>query len=390
MQEKKKVCVFTIHPAKDLRVLNRQCRSLQRNGWDVTLIAIANPRLDAKAIVGQYDDDGIKVIGIEKWQNIWGRIKTLFKITKLASKENADIYHFHDPDLLLPALLLKWKRHKPFVYDTHEHFNIIYSSQFPDIWPVRQLVGGVAWIVETLLGAMFRNVSVVYKEHVKRFERLGCRVVHTPNYASLDDFVPDPVTEKEWIDRLGKVLFTGSLGPVRGSLLIPEIAKLVKQVKPEIEFLVTRRFHNKAQEDAFMNMLSQPGYGNVIKFIPNVSGKELPKVVRSAAIALSVDQPTRIGLTSQPTKTFEYMSQALAIVSSRLPNTIEQIEGTGCGILVNPKNPQEYADAIMELMNNPEKLKKMGVTGQNAFIEKYNWSIVEKRLVEFYDNIIKP
>jgi hypothetical protein len=85
----KKVCVFTIHPTKDLRVLNRQCRSLQRNGWNVTLIAVANKRLDQNAIIGEYDDDGIKVIGVEKWSSLWGRLKTMFKITKLASKENA-------------------------------------------------------------------------------------------------------------------------------------------------------------------------------------------------------------------------------------------------------------------------------------------------------------
>jgi hypothetical protein len=29
----------------------------------------------------------------------------------------------------------------------------------------------------------------------------------------------------------------------------------------------------------------------------------------------------------------------------------------------------------------------MGRKGQRAFIEKYNWGVVEKRLVEFYETV---
>lgn len=383
----KKVCVFTIHPAKDLRVLNRQCRSLQRNGWKVTLIAIANKRLDANAIIGPYEDAGIKVIGVEKWNTFWGRVKTLFRITNLALKEDADIYHFHDPDLLLPALFLKIRVRKPFIYDTHEHFNILFSYSVPDLFPLRQIVGGVVSLSETLLGSLFRNISVVYKEHIARFERLGCRVVFTPNYASIVDFVPTPVSEEEWEQRRKKVLFIGSLGPRRGSLLLPEIAKKVKEKCPDVEFLVTRRFHNQEQEKAMLEKLNSMGDDRIITFIPNVGGKDLPAVVRKAGIALSVDQPTRIGLTSQPTKTFEYMSQAVPIVASDLPHAREHIRDVGCGIVVKPDDPRQFAEAIIRLIENPDLAREMGEKGQKAFIEKYNWGIVEKRLLDFYDTI---
>jgi len=387
----KKVCVFTLHSTKDLRVLNKQCRSLQRNGWNVTLIAVANKHLDQNAIIGEYDDDGIKVIGVEKWSSLWGRLKTMFKITKLASKENADLYHFHDPYLFVPALLLKLKVRKPFVYDIHEYYNVVVSQRsFPDIWPLRQIINGMIWCTETLLGSLFRNISTVCNEHRRRFEILGCRTVHTPNYASITDFAPKPVSDQEWRDRMNKVIFIGSLVPERCVLLIPEIARLVKKVKPEVKFLVIRRFHNEAHEKAVMDKFNQPEYKDVITFIPNVSGKELPNVVRGAGIALSVDQPTtRISLTSQPTKIYEYMSQGLAIVASKLPSTIDCIGNIGCGVLVKPDDPKAYADAIVDLLNNPEKIKRMGAVGQNAFKGKFNWSIVEKRLVDFYESILK-
>jgi glycosyltransferase involved in cell wall biosynthesis len=385
----KKVCVFTLHPAKDLRILNRQCRSLQRNGWNVTLIAIANKKLDRNAVIGEYDDDGIKVIGVEKWSSLLGRFKTMFKITNLASKENADLYHFHDPYLFIPALLLKLKTRKPLIYDIHEYYNLAASYRVPNIWPLRQIISGMVWCTETLLGSLCRNISAVVNEHRRRFEILGCRTVHTPNYASIVDFVPNPVSDQEWQGRMNKVIFTGSLSPGRGVLLIPEIARLVKSIRPEVDFLVSRRFHNEAHEKAMMDKISQPQYKDAITFIPNVSGKDLPKVVRGAGIALSVDQPTtRISLTSQPTKIYEYMSQGLAIVASKLPYTTDCIGNIGCGVLVKSDDPKGYADAIIGLLNNPEKTKRMGDIGQKAFIERFNWSIVEKRLVDFYESIL--
>lgn len=386
---KKKVCVFTTHPSKDLRVLNRQCFSLARNGWDVTLIATAAPYLNEDAIVGEYYDGDVKVIGMKLWGNKWGKFKSLSKITELAEKENADIYHFHDPHLIIPALQLMKKIKKPFIYDIHEHYDIVLPYSLPNIWPLRQVTGKVLLFFETWLGSKFKNISIVYEEHRSRFEKRGCHVVHTPNYASIEDFVPNPVSEEEWQSRMNKVLFTGSLSPSRGSLLIPEIAKRVRNIRPDVKFLVTRRFHKPAHEQAFLDILGKPGYENCVELLPNVSGTELPKIVRSAGIALSVDQPTQIGLTSQPTKTYEYMSQALAIVASELPHTVECVKELGCGVVVKPEDPQGYADAIIDLLNDPEKLTKMGTIGQEAFKKKYNWSIVEKRLVDFYELISK-
>lgn len=386
----KKVCVFTLHPTQDVRILNRQCRSLQKNGWDVTLIAIANKRLDANAIVGPYEDAGIKVIGVEKWKTFRDRVKTLFKITNLALKENADLYHFHDPHLIVPALRLMKKVKKPFVYDIHEYYDMQLVYCLPAIWPIQQIAGTFVRFFETWLGKRIHNISVVCEEHVDRYQKIGCNVIHTPNYASPEDFKPEPVSDVERISRMKKIIYTGSITPGRGSMMVPEIAKIVKDKIPDAQFMVIRRFHNLAHEQAFLNVLSKPGYENCIEFLPNVSGKELPKLVRSAGIALSVDPENVIcAITSPPTKLFEYMSQSLAIVASRLPNTKVYVEKIGCGILVKPDDPRQYAEAIIRLIENPDLAREMGEKGQKAFIEKYNWSVVEKRLIEFYNSIME-
>jgi glycosyltransferase involved in cell wall biosynthesis len=336
---------------------------------------------------GTYDDEGIKVIGIKRWKSKWQRVKTVLGIAYKAYKQKADIYHFHDPDLLIPAVFLRLLRWKPVIYDIHEFYCINKPRRLPNIWPIRQIASVLTWLVETIAGMLCGYISAVYEEHVRRFSKLGCKTVYTPNYASIDDFIPVPVSDEEWEQRRKKVIHTGTLDPERGSLLLLDIAKEIKKRGQDIEFGVTRRFLAKFQEEAMMKKMALPDYQDVIQFIPHVSGTELPRVVRQGGVGLSTIQDVGQNSLIVPTKFFEYMSQAVPIVASDLPNSCKYVGDEECGILVKPDSPEEYADAIIKLVDNPELAKKMGRKGQKAFAEKYNWNIVEKELVKFYESI---
>jgi glycosyltransferase involved in cell wall biosynthesis len=379
--KKKRVCVFTLHPTKDLRVFNRQCCSLQRNGWDVTLIGYTSE--------GNYEENGVKVIGVKKWTSISDRIRVIFKIAYLAYKQKADIYHFHDPDLLIPAVFLRILTFKPVIYDIHEYFHINQLEKLPKIWLLQTLVSFIIWSTETVCGTFLGYISAVYEEHIRRFSRLGCKTVHTPNYASIQEFVPEPISAEEWQSRRKRVISTGTLDPIRGSLLLLDIGKELKKRRPDIELVVTRRFHTKKQEDAMMAKMSLPEYKGVVNFTPNVDGKQLPKVVRSGGVALSPVLDIFQNKLIVPTRFFEYMSQAVPIVASDLPNSRKYVADEGCGFLAVPDKPEEYVEAIIKLVDNPKIAMEMGEKGQKAFIEKYNWGVVEKRLVEFYESISK-
>jgi glycosyltransferase involved in cell wall biosynthesis len=379
---KKRVCVFTIHPAKNFRVLNRQCRSLQKYGWDVTLIAISEE--------GNYDDDGIKVIGIRKWKSGWGRVRTVLRIAYEAYKQKPDIYHFHDPDLLICAVFLRFLTRRPVIYDIHEFYNILVPRKLPSIFSIRRIASALVWFAETILGTLCGNISGVCEELVGRFSKLGCRTVQTPNFASIEDFVPVPVSDEEWEERRKRVIFIGTLAPLRGSLILLDVAKQLKERRPDIEFIAVRRFLAKYQEEAMEKKMALPGYQNVIRFIPNMSGgKEFAKVVRKAGIGLSPGTDVDLIPRGIPNKFFEYMSQAVPIVAADFPSSRKYIGNEGCGILVKPESLEEYIDAIIRLADNPELAKEMGRKGQRAFVEKYNWSIFEKRLLAFYDSIMK-
>ena len=56
-------------------------------------------------------------------------------------------------------------------------------------------------------------------------------------------------------------------------------------------------------------------------------------------------------------------------------------------MLVDPKNPDQIADAINYLVENKEEAYKMGQEGRRAVIEKYNCDVVSKEYVEIINSL---
>src|SRR5512137_2848416 len=107
------VCILSsVHIALDNRVFYREARSLQRVGYSVTLIAV-HPRDEIK--------DGVHIVALPRVRR-WQRPLLWWRLLRLALASRADIYHFHDPELLLVTPWLRLLTGRPVVYDVHESY----------------------------------------------------------------------------------------------------------------------------------------------------------------------------------------------------------------------------------------------------------------------------
>ena len=84
------------------------------------------------------------------------------------------------------------------------------------------------------------------------------------------------------------------------------------------------------------------------------------------------------------TKVYEYMSMGLPVIITKYPYAEKMIQKYDFGIAVEPDNVDEIADAIMYLIDNPDKAKEMGENGRRAIWEEFNWGIEEKKLISLY------
>jgi glycosyltransferase involved in cell wall biosynthesis len=83
----------------------------------------------------------------------------------------------------------------------------------------------------------------------------------------------------------------------------------------------------------------------------------------------------------------EYMSAGKPIVAFDLDETRFSVGDTA--ILVEPDNIQAFAIAVINLVDNPKRIKKFSEQSQKRIINYLNWEIAKKNLLNAYDLLLK-
>ena len=89
---------------------------------------------------------------------------------------------------------------------------------------------------------------------------------------------------------------------------------------------------------------------------------------------------------SSPNKIYEAMMCGIPLIT----NMEKELVGKelGCGILVDYNNIAQIKEAIILLRDNVQVRTNMGQNGRKAFLQKYNWSAMEKKLFNIYSTLM--
>ena len=79
------------------------------------------------------------------------------------------------------------------------------------------------------------------------------------------------------------------------------------------------------------------------------------------------------------------MMGGIPIITNLSPQFVNEI---GHGIIVEYGNLDEITTAIKRLRDDLAFRKKLGNNGRRAFLERYNWGNMEKRLYEVYESVL--
>src|SRR6516165_8358285 len=110
---KRVVHVSVAHTPTDVRIFEKECRSLADAGYEVHYLVPKTEQVQKGGVyLNNLPNNNRKI----RLLRILGR---LFDTYRASVQLNGDIYHIHDPELIPVGLLLKMNR-KAVIYDAHE------------------------------------------------------------------------------------------------------------------------------------------------------------------------------------------------------------------------------------------------------------------------------
>lgn len=355
------------HQPTDARIYAKECLSLARAGYSVTLVAPGAPGASLL---------DVRFVPIPPTVGRWRRVTTnVWAVTRRLIATRAAVYHLHDPELIVTGLILRALGRR-VIYDAHENFAAQLSGRD---WLPRVLKRVVAFAARRLED-MTRPFSAVVAATPSIAARFRARATVIHNFPPKNEFATDgqPYGERE-----NSIGYIGGASRIRG---IKEMVEAMARLDPSLNARLD--FAGKFEPATLAAALSElPGWARVS--VHEWMGRaDLARLLGRVRIGLVVFQPAPNHIESYPTKLFEYMAAGLPVIASDFPVWRDLVAAGGFGLVVDPSNPLAIADAIEHLLRHPDEAEAMGARGRAAVAARLNWETEEVRLLDLYRSVI--
>lgn len=341
---------------------------MAKRGHEVTLV-VADAHGDAW-------QDGVRILDVGASR---GRLDRVLRSSRRVCDRGigiaADIYVLHDPELIPAGMRLK-KLGCKVVFDSHEDVPVQVRGK-PYLGPTTAaLLARGYGTYERYACGRFDGVVGATALIRDKFRAINARTIDINNYPILDEF-SQPCN---WSDKAMQVCYVGNIAAMRG---VREVVKACTLLRTPATLALAGTFETSALA---AEVAIHPGWRRV-KALGHLDRAGVRDVMAQSMAGLVTLHPQANYLEALPVKMFEYMAAGIPVIASNFPLWRDIIDGAGCGLCVNPLDPSAIAAAIDHLITRPDEAKQMGIRGQRAAMDKYNWTIESHKLLNFYEDL---
>jgi glycosyltransferase involved in cell wall biosynthesis len=149
-------------------------------------------------------------------------------------------------------------------------------------------------------------------------------------------------------------------------VLIKAFALVKKQSAHEVKLLICG---GGTKEQELKNIAQKTGYADDILFAGRINQQEVARYHNMIDIFVNVSLQESFGVA-----VIEAMACEKPVVVTEVGGLKEVVEENVSGIFVPPSNIEKTAAAILDLLNDPGKAKRLGKAGRNNVLKKYDWN----------------
>ena len=235
------------------------------------------------------------------------------------------------------------------------------------------------------------DISIATNESYRRIaiERGGMRpervfVVRSgPNLDRVKTHPPDPA----W--RRGRQFLVGYVGVISRSegldLLLSAIRHVVEnRGRQDIHFVVAG---SGPELEAITQAAETMNLADYVTFTGRIDDAKLFTMLSTADVCVNPDRVTAMNDISTMNKIMEYMALSKPIVQFDVKEG--RVSAQGASLYAKANDPLDFAEKILELIDNPERRLRMGEYGRERVEDVLAWHHEQPKLLNAYAKLVR-
>ena len=362
------VChLTTAHQASDVRIFERECKSIaEKTNYHVILAA--HGKMPQTEGICHYS------LGVVPRRRLLRLAKSQFVSVWCLMRLKVDVWHIHDPELLVFALLLLLLK-KKVIWDAHED----YFLQFRDpeehrTYIPKKLRNVIGYIVLKALSGVDKKAAAVISatQSINDSYSNQNRVI-VGNEARISEFAscfPEFSSNR--------VLFTGAANE---SQCFKQVVVAVS-LRNDLILTVAGQEPNHEEWSFAKNLL-----GERFKYLGWLNRSELREAISRSKIGLITYNNQETNKTNSPNKRFEFSASGLPCVVTPTQSNIEWAHASSGAIVSSEFTAESLAEAIGNLSVSSDLWSQISQATRKWCKEYGSWENSERRLVDVYKGI---
>jgi glycosyltransferase involved in cell wall biosynthesis len=271
-------------------------------------------------------------------------------------------------DTLLPSYIFKILFPVKLIFDSFDKYAMAFIP--PNYYIIYTFVD----LLENILSSRVDALITVSEKRLSTFGKYrpkNCEIIMNCPQDKLGKIRISALSNR-WKQDEFILVFAGIIRYDRGLLLLARAIREVKGVRLILAGMVAQNVKQ---------LLQNPGiqYLGVLEYDEALELQGLAE-----AIPILYNPKTPINRVANPNKLFEAMMLGVPVITNVCKEIVEE---TGCGLVVKYEY-RSVRDALQYLVSHPEVRERMSANGRKAFEEKYNWNLMEKRLLRIIENLL--
>ena len=298
-------------------------------------------------------------------------------LQSLLTSEKIDILHWHClfNDSYL-AKLVDWDCAKIFTNHSSAYLKML-NSPFKRVY--------LKWMLKHTDKIIAPSQELSLKSRaIKPAEE----IIYIPNGVDTEKFSPNvkayDIRVLYPIPKNGMILLCPRrLDPKNG---IEYLIKSVPYVLREVDnaYFLIAGDGDKAYGKYLEKLSYEKGVSDNVIFAGKVDNVDMPGYYSSCDVVVL---PSLVEATS--IAGLEGMACGKPIIGTKVGGIPEIVTNEENGLLVEPTDPQNLAQAIITLLKDQDKRKNLGLNGRKLALDKFDWRVIAQRTVEVYTSSIK-